>query len=75
MPQCQYYRVERGEIPNPERGSLSKRPPILIYREWCTHKHSPVSERDARIKSGKELKCEGDLKKCHIPPDQFLDTY
>jgi len=57
-------------------GSGRQRQPAsfsTIY--WCAHpKHSPVDEEVARsIGGAKELDCRGELDKCPLGPEKYLD--
>jgi len=78
MPQCQYYNVARRPLPSREPGPNRMPPPLrMSYKPWCAHpKHSPVPKPDVANNTlfPKKLECQGDLNKCPLIQDQFLDT-
>ena len=77
MDECLYYKSGRKAVRSKEVRPDREQQLLQIHvRNWCTHKHSPVTKDEATktIGGGKPLTCAGDLEnKCPLSPEEFAD--
>ena len=70
---CPLYRMHARLVPTIQAPSRHQqgRPPTRIHVAWCAHRHSPVTDAQARKDTAVAglLKCGGDLAACQVPPD------
>jgi hypothetical protein len=76
MEKCPYYRVHVRQLENDEVHSHQQSIEGTTQRiPWCNHKHSPAKEADVTDRFGGAgiLHCEGNLEKCQVPKEKFVN--
>jgi hypothetical protein len=76
MEECLYYHVHTRQLENDEVHSHQQSIEGVTQRiPWCSHKFSPAKKTHVTSVYGGAglLQCGGNLEKCQVPKEKFLD--